>query len=148
MRWHRHLVLLVLAVACSAHETEYKVPAFAQFRCPEGTRPDMRNVGGEIFRRCIDGGGILEGPFVSWDRRTRVISMKGTYRHGKLSGLTTTYHSNGKKMSESTYVDGVQDGESRIWDEHGNLKIIQTYDAKLGGKLVDEKDFPAPGRDP
>ncbi len=84
---------------------------------------------------------------MSWDRRTGIIGSKDTYRRGKLSGVGTNYHPNGKKLSEGKYVNGVRDGVWRLWDDHGTLKSIQTYDAALGGKLVDEKDFPGPDQD-
>ena len=146
MRWHHHLSLLVLVLACSSHETEYKVPAFAQFPCPKGTHPNLHNMGGEIFRRCLDAYGNADGPFVSWDLRTGAISTKGTYRHGEQDGTMTTYHPNGEKLGEGTFVRGMHDGEWRIWDEDGNLKVIQVYDAKLGGKLVNQKVFPTPNK--
>ena len=143
MRWHHHLVLLVLVVACCSHKTEYKVPAFAQFPCPKGTQSNLHNIGGEIFRRCLDAYGDVDGPFVSWDLKTGAISSKGRYRRGKLWGSTTDYHPNGKTMSVGQYVDGVENGEWRIWDEDGNLKIIDVY---YYGKLIDEKVFPAPDK--
>jgi len=143
MRWHHHLCLLALVLACSSRKTEYKVPAFAQFPCPVGTHPDVRNVGGEVFRTCADAQGNFEGPSVSWDLRTGAISSKRTYRHGKPSGTATNYHANGKILSVGEYVDGVQNGEWRIWDEDGNLKVIDEY---YYGKLIDEKMFPAPDK--
>jgi len=141
------LFVLLAPLACS-HKTGYEVPAWARFDCPSGTHPQLGSLGAEIFRTCVDKAGVRDGPFVSWYRRTGIIGSKKTYRHGEFSGVGTNYHPNGKKLSEGKYVDGVRDGEWRLWDEHGTLEAIQTYDAELGGKLVDEKDFPAPGRDP
>ena len=50
-----------------------------------------------------------------------------TFKNGKQSGLSTTWHENGQKALEVTYKNGEREDLATEWDEDGQKKEEVTY---------------------
>jgi len=62
---------------------------------------------------------------------------EGTFKNGKLHGLTTTWDSHGQKKSEVSFQNGVQSGPYRTWYDNGQQEKEGAYkDGKEDGKWV------------
>lgn len=66
--------------------------------------------------------GLAEGEFLSYAADGKTLLERSQYKAGYLNGVQEKFHpSTGKKISEEHYVRGDPQGESKRWDEAGNL---------------------------
>ena len=81
---------------------------------------------GEVKDFYINGNLQWVGNLKSWDRSDWSKDIK--------YGLCTSYYINGKKEHEATYKNNEIDGESKYWNENGNLIREENYsNGKLNG---------------
>jgi antitoxin component YwqK of YwqJK toxin-antitoxin module len=61
------------------------------------------------------------------------------YNHGKFHGAYRTfYYRDGSPMQESHYTNGILDGPSYTWCEHGCLKREDYY---IDGTVIEQRDY-------
>ncbi len=61
--------------------------------------------------------------------------FEGTYKNGKVEGVSTLWYENGQRHSEAVYKDGKQDGPDTEWFDNGQKQAEGVYEAgKQGGK--------------
>lgn len=66
---------------------------------------------------------------------TETLKRQGLLRQGRESGAWATYHPNGKKESEGSYIDGLRSGPWVFWDKNGEL-------LKAGSFVDDKREGP------
>lgn len=60
------------------------------------------------------------------------VVEESSYKHGKLSGASTTWDEIGRKLSEGTYVDGARDGQ---WFDADPIRDTESHKAFVAGVL-------------
>jgi len=63
--------------------------------------------------------GLAHGEWISWYMNGQVADSM-MYSEGHLEGLSRTYHPNGTRQSEATYLKGALQSSIQIWDSLGN----------------------------
>lgn len=56
------------------------------------------------------------------------LQLEGALRKDRRNGLWISYYQDGSKWSETTFADGVIQGETRSWFTNGNLRYEGSYD--------------------
>jgi len=79
------------------------------------------------------------------------VEMKGRYKDNKRNGHWVSYYPDGRKCSEATYVDGLDDGKHTVYYENGTVRYEGYYSKgkqvgdwkfyNTDGKLVKEKNY-------
>ena len=63
------------------------------------------------------------------------VHTETTYKNGERNGLMRTYYTNGALKSEAEYIDGKQNGLDKQYSKSGKLEQILTYeDGVLNGE--------------
>jgi antitoxin component YwqK of YwqJK toxin-antitoxin module len=71
--------------------------------------------------------GKLVGSWTSWYENGQ-MEWKASYDEaGKSNGTHTKWHKNGQKELEENYLNGIRDGEFKMWDEEGNLYVTRLF---------------------
>lgn len=71
-------------------------------------------------------------------------ALEGTYIKGKLNGPWKSWHANGKPWKEMSFKDDLEDGLSQEWDPRGILLNENNY--KAGEYAGTQKTFTADGK--
>ena len=70
-----------------------------------------------------------------WWSEDGKMDSSGTYKDGKLNGLSIEWHENGQKKKEGTYKDGEKDVLWTFWNENGHkIREGTAKDGKPYGK--------------
>jgi len=88
---------------------------------------------GEIIEKAFYKNGLLEGEFITYERRK--VKSISNYSNGVLHGSKKSYYSNGNLLEESGYVNGKIDGLAKYYNQKGELLYEYTYQ---DGELVDQ----------
>jgi len=83
---------------------------------------------GEIFtENCILRDGKCHGEFTLYDNNGN-LRNKGMFEYGKKVGEWFWWHSNGKLLSQVTYIDDkIPDGDNIKFDQNGNINFIARF---------------------
>ena len=63
---------------------------------------------------------------------------KDTIPHAVIEGKITTWYENGTKRNEMNFINGVQNGECKYWDEKGRIDLTELY---KNGRCIKREDF-------
>lgn len=65
------------------------------------------------------------------------ISFRGPYVRGVSDGKSIWWHESGKKQSEGQTVNGLKEGEWKVWFEDGAISMVTNYQGdKQNGRLI------------
>lgn len=108
MKYSFYIGLLLLLVSCSSSENEEVAPTKAAIQIEQpanGTSVNDKGEKKEELQYFPNG----------------QIRIFGKYEKGKRTGLWSAFFEDGKKNSETEYVDGEKHGKSLVWYSHGEL---------------------------
>jgi hypothetical protein len=95
--------------------------------CPEKTElKDVRPVSGGRTMWCEKKNGVREGPWVEY-RADGSKAAEGRYERNRRQGRFTWWHTNGKVLEETDFLDGKKDGESVTYDDQGTVLKRETW---------------------
>lgn len=78
----------------------------------------------------IDSAGkfVTHGSFITWRDKAETEKLReGKELHGKLHGVMTFYHQNGKKLWDMPFVQNKKHGIVRTWHSNGRLSAEEMY---------------------
>ncbi len=73
-----------------------------------------------------DGTTLYHGTYTTWHKNGRK-SYEATYIHGKIHSVERQWHPNGRKQAEQHYSHGQRHGPRTTWDPEGNKRGYENY---------------------
>jgi antitoxin component YwqK of YwqJK toxin-antitoxin module len=71
-------------------------------------------------------------------RMNEKIIYRGTVKDHRLNGVWQSWYLNGNRLDSGKLLNGVPDGEWKVWDSAGNLLAIRHYDEHKFHRIKDE----------
>ncbi len=98
----------------------------SEFECPAGATSKHQEFNGTRVAMCVEPGGGLHGPAVSW-YPSGGLRSRDSWEHGKKSGTWQVFDEQGTLREEKTFERGSLNGPSTYWHANGKPKSTTQF---------------------
>jgi antitoxin component YwqK of YwqJK toxin-antitoxin module len=136
------LLQVSLMISCGEKEKTREAPPTASPPAKEIAYKKLDYVehGGVGIYTDPETGKPFDGIARDWhDKDKTKLRLEYPFKSGKLHGVAREWYPDGKKLAETTWVDGQRTGKNTEWNKDGTLFRERVYDRD---KIVSEKNYP------